>query len=448
MIRRTTTMRFLAALLLAPALAAANDHWPQWRGPSLDGRSDSTGLPLEWSETRNVKWKAKLPSWSGATPIIWGDRIFVPSGGAAGDGPDAEVVKKMGRVPEKESRDIHLLCVSKTDGKELWRNSVSGVNYHIGKQNMASPSPVTDGDLVWWLTGTGVLTALTMDGMVAWRTDLQKSYGKFGLNWGYGASPLLYEGLVIVPVLHGMNTDEPSYLVAFEGKTGKVAWKVERPTDALQEGPDAYTTPMPMKVGDRTEIVVVGGDYFTGHDPKSGKELWRCGGLNPEKNGKKDPWYRAVASPAIADDLIFGCIKTGPFVACKGGGQGLVTSTHVAWTSATNTCDVPTPVFDGKLLYVLNDRAFMHAVEPKTGKYAYEKQRLPAGTYSASPLLADGRLYVTNESGKTTVLAAGPEFRILAENVLDEGYALSSIAVSGKELFLRVGAHLYCISAK
>ena len=274
-----------------------------------------------------------------------------------------------------------------------------------------------------------------------WQADLQKTYGKFGLNWGYASSPLLHEGLVIVPVLHGMNTDDPSYLVAFEGKTGKAAWRVERPTDSPNEGPDAYTTPLPMKVGEQVQIIVAGGDYVTGHDPKSGKELWRCGGFNP----RNDKFYRGVTSPGISGEHVVWCVKQGPSVALKAGGQGLVTATHTAWTSAEFTFDVPTPVSDGNAFYILNDKGLMSSVDPQSGKPHYAKQRLPAGTYSASPLLADGRIYVTSEKARTTVIAAGPEFKVLSENQLDDDWTLSSIAVSGSHLFIRSSAALYCI---
>jgi outer membrane protein assembly factor BamB len=435
---KTATLAILSCL--SAAAFADDEHWPQWRGPNLDGRSSSTGLPTEWSESKNVKWKVKLPSWSGSTPVIWGDRILVPSPGEAGQGGDAEVVRKMGKERRKEGKDLYLLCLSKKDGKELWRHKAPTANFHMGKQNMSSPSPVTDGKLAWWLTGTGVLTALDLDGKVVWTTDLQKTWGKFGLGWGYGSSPLLFEGKVIVPVLHGQETDEPSYLVAFDGATGKVAWRVERPTDAKVESPDAFTTPMPMKVGGAMQLIIAGGDYFTGHDPATGKELWRIGGLNPTKN----QFYRMVCSPAIVEDMIFACVKAGPFVAAKAGGEPNAVGTP-AWTSPI-TCDVPTPVSDGKLLYVLNDGGTLTAFEPKTGKAVYEKQRVARGTYSASPLLADGKLYLLNESGRTTVVAAGPEFKVLAENALDDDYTLSSIAVSGKELFIRTSTSLYCIS--
>jgi outer membrane protein assembly factor BamB len=424
-------------LLLALLLSTADENWPQWRGPSLDGTSAAKGLPTAWSESENVKWKVKLPSWSGATPIIWGDRIFVTSPSA---GSEAKNVKAMGGARKPEGLDLLLLCLSKKDGAELWKASIPGANYQIGKQNMTSPSPVTDGKHVWWLTGTGHLTALTMEGKQVWQVELQKLYGKFGLNWGFGASPLLHEGLVIVPVMHGMTTDDPSYIVAFEGETGKVAWRVERPTEAVGESPDAYTTLYPLKVEGRTELICIAGDVFTGHDPKTGKELWRAGGLNPTKN----QWFRAVASPGIAGDIVIGCIKKAPAVAVRAGGQGDVTATRTVWTSDA-VFDVPTPVFDGQRLYILDDAGLLSCLDPKTGQAHYKKERLPKGTYSASPLLADGKLYLTSERGRTTVVEAGPAFKILAENQLDDDYTLSSIAVSGQNLFIRTSSALYCV---
>jgi outer membrane protein assembly factor BamB len=438
-------MKTTIGVLLLCAIARADDeNWPHWRGPHHNGTSASKGLPVRWSATENVRWKAALPSWSGSSPVVWGDRVFVASGSEIAGGAQATVGRLMGKPP-MSGPDVVLLCLSKKDGSVLWKHAIAGGNHLIGRQNMSSPSPVTDGSMVWWVTGQGKVTGLTVEGKVVWEADLQKSWGKFGLNWGYGASPLYWEGLLIVPVLHGMNTDDPSYLVAFDGKTGKVAWREERtpPEKTSKESPDSYTTPLPMKVGDRVEIVVVGGDMFSGHDPKTGKEIWRCAALNPTWDG----FYRAVCSPAIVDDMIFGCIKKGPFVACKGGGKGDVTATNVAWTS-TNTCDVPTPVSDGKYLYVLNDGGMLTCVDPKTGKVAYERQRLPGGTYDASPLYADGKIYCTNWKGRTTVVQAGPEFKVLSENAIDDVYTISSIAAAGKELFIRSSTHLYCIANK
>lgn len=425
------------------SIAPASDveHWPQWRGPSLDGTSDATGLPTSWSTTENVKWKTPLPSWSGSTPAIWGDRIFVMSPTEKGEGPGAPVLRKMGGERAPEGVELLLLCISKADGKELWRKRLGDGNYVLGKQNMSSPSPITDGDNVYVLTGTGVFAAYTMDGAEVWKMNLQENYGKFGLGWGYGATPLLFEGKLIVPILHGMTTDAASQLIAFDSKTGKEVWRVERPTDAVVESPDAYTTPVPLAYEDRTEILISGADYLTAHDPDTGKEIWRCGGINPTKN----QYYRTVASPVVAGDVVLACAKRGPTIAVRIGGKGDVTKTHTAWTSELSY-DVPTPVTDGTYVYILNDRGFMACVEAATGDVQYMKERLPRGVYDASPLLAEGRIYVTNEAGRTAVLKAGPKFEVLGVNDLEDSYTLSSIAVSGNELFVRTSTHLYCIA--
>ena len=430
----------IALFMILCGLAQSGEHWSQWRGPSLDGTTDSIDLPLHWSETENIRWKVPLPSWSGSTPAIWGDRIFVASPSAVGSGPDAPTAQRLRGSLKREGQDLLLLCYSKQDGSLLWRTKLADGNVHYGKQNMSSPSPITDGMMVWALTGTGVLTALDMDGHPIWTVDLQEKYGEFGLNWGYGASPLLFAQKLIVPVLHGMNTDDPSYLVAFAPATGEVIWKVERPTDAKAESPDAYTTPVPMTYADRTEILVSGGDCLTAHDLETGKEVWRCGGLNPTDNA----YYRTVASPVRVGDLVVACAKQGPTVACRAGGKGDVTETHTAWTSKTSY-DVPTPVTDGKYLYLLNDRGFMSCLDPTTGEALYERQRLPRGTYDASPLVGDGKIYLTNEGARTTVIATGPDFKVLAENQLEDDYTLASIAVSGNELFIRTSTHLYCV---
>ncbi len=430
----------LAVMAMAPAMAA--DNWPQWRGPSLDGTTDSKNLPLSWSESENVKWKVAMPSWSGSTPVIWGDRIFITTPSEAKKGEEtAPVIRRMAGDRHPEGRSLLLACYSKTDGSLLWRKTLTDGNFQIGKQNMASPSPITDGEHVWALTGTGMLAAFDVEGKEAWHVDLQKKYGKFGLGWGYGASPLLYGGKLIVPVLHGMTTDDPSYIVAFDPKSGKELWKVERATDALTESPDAYTTPVAVDYGDRTEILISGGDYVTGHDLETGKETWRCAGINPTR----DQYYRTVATPVVIDDIVVACAKRGPTIACRIGGKGDVTKTHTAWTSDLSY-DVPTPVTDGTHLYILHDRGFMHCVDPKTGEVHYQKQRLPRGIYDASPLLAGDRIYVSNEGGRTAVLATGPEFKVLAVNELDDDYTLASIAVSGDELFIRTSRNLYCIA--
>ena len=414
--------RLLAGVLVAglasPALA---DNWPQWRGPQLNGVSREANLPLRWTQQENVAWKLPLPGRSGSTPIVWGDRVFLNV--AEGD-------------------DISLWTVDRATGQVLWKQRLGGGNQTVRKHNMSSPSPVTDGKTVWVLTGTGVLKAFDFAGKELWARDIQKEYGAFGLNHGYGSSPLLYQGALFIPVLHGMKTDDPSYLLRIDGATGKTVWRVERPTTAQAESPDAYTTPALVQRGSQAEIVVTGGDVVTGHDPATGKELWRANGLNPTN----DPWYRIVASPVVHGDLVYAPTRVRPMLALRTGGRGDVTQSHRVW-SFDNGPDVPTPVTDGTLLYVVNDKGIVWALDAKTGKEVYGPQRLKVGTYSSSPVLADGKIYVTNEDGVTSVYRAGPKFELLAENDLGD-YTLSSLAVSEGQIFARTASGLYAIGQR
>jgi outer membrane protein assembly factor BamB len=406
-----------ATLLLLTSVTHA-ENWPQWRGPNLNGVSGEKNLPLRWSADENVSWKLAMPGWSGATPIIWNDRIF---------------------LNVADGNDLYLWCVDRNKGNLVWKKLLGGGNVKMRKQNMASPSPVTDGKSVFVMTGTGILKGFDFDGKQLWERDIQKDYGPFGLNWGYASSPLLVDDSLYVQVLHGMKTDDPSYVLRIDKKTGKTQWKVERETAAIRESPDSYTTPALLRYGKTTEIVITGGDCVTGHDPATGKELWRANGLNPDN----DPFYRIVASPVIFNDIIYAPTRVRPLLALKAGGRGNVTSSHLLW-STSNGPDVPTPVTDGKYFYMVNDRGIMWCLDAKTGVEIYGQQRIKPGTYSSSPVLADDKIYVTNEDGLTTVVKAGPKFEVLAENALND-YCLSSPAISAGQIFIRTAQHLYCI---
>ena len=418
MIRRVLA---ISAVLVLSLSAARADNWPQWRGPNLNGTSNEKNLPVKWTTEENVVWKLGLPSWSGSTPIIWQDRIFL-------------------NVADGDS--LSLWCVDKTKGAVLWKQPLGGGNVKMRKQNMSSPSPVTDGRAVYVMTGTGVFKAFDFNGKEIWARDIQKDYGKFGLNWGYASSPLLFEDSLFVQVLHGMRTDDASYVLRIDKKTGQTLWKVDRATNAIRESPDAYTTPALLRYGKSTEIVITGGDCVTGHDPATGKELWRANGLNPDN----DPSYRIVASPIIFEDIIYAPTRIRPLLALRAGGRGDVTTSHLLWSTA-NGPDVPTPVTDGKYFYIVNDRGIVWCLDAKTGAEIYGQQRIKPGTYSSSPVLADGKIYVTNEDGLTAVIQAGPKFEVLAENPLND-YVLSSPAISGGQIFLRTGQFLYCIGKK
>ena len=407
----------VSTLIAASSLALASD-WPQWRGPTLDGRSPEKNLPVKWSATENISWKLPLPSLSGSTPIISGNRLFLSL--ADGD-------------------HLALWCLDKTNGKVIWKQPVEGANRPVRKGDMTSPSPVTDGKTVYILNGAGTLKAFDFDGKALWHRNFQDEYGKWGLNHGYGSSPMLWEDAIFVQVLHGMHTTDPSYVVRVDKKTGKNVWRVERPTEAVHESPDSYSTPAMMKVDGHNELIVTGGDAITGHDPATGKELWRGTGFNLGK----DPAYRIIASPLVFRDIVFAPTRVKPLIAFRGGGKGDVTSSHRLW-SFQNGPDVPTPVTDGEYFYTINDRGIAWCLKVATGEEVYGGQRIAKGTYSTSMVMADGKLYITNEDGLTTVLKAGPKFEVIAENDIPE-YTLSSIAVSDGRLYLRTRNALYAI---
>jgi outer membrane protein assembly factor BamB len=409
------------SLVMMVVATLSADNWPQWRGPQLNGISRETNLPTTWNQTTNITWKLALPSWSGATPIVWGDLIFLNV--ADGDA-------------------LSLWAVDRNTAAVRWQRPLGGGNHKERKQNMSSPSPVTDGTRVWVMTGTGVLKAFDFAGKELWSRDVQKEYGRFGLNWGYASSPLLHDGALYVQVLHGMKTDDPSYVMKIDAASGKTLWKVNRPTRAIMESPDSYTTPALLRHGNATEIVITGGDVVTGHDPASGRELWRMDGLNPQNN----PNYRIVASPVVHAGMIYAPTRERPLLAIRAGGRGDITSTHRAWASE-NGPDVPTPVTDGTYFYIVRDNGVMWCLDAKTGVPLYGPQRLRPGTYSSSPVLADGKLYISNEDGLTSVVKAGPKFELLAENALDD-YILSSPAVSDGQVFIRSAGHLWAIGKR
>jgi outer membrane protein assembly factor BamB len=397
------------------------EHWPQWRGPMLNGISGEKNLPVRWTTTENITWKLAMPERSGATPIVWGDHVFLNVG---------------------EGSSLSLWAVDRTSGAVRWKRPLGDRNRRMMKQQMSSPSPVTDGRWVWVMTGTGVLKAFDFAGKESWTRDVQAEYGRFGLQWGYASSPLLFEDSLYVQVLHGMHTDDPSYLLRIDKATGKTVWRVLRPTKARFESPDAYTTPALLRYGNSTEIVITGGDVVTGHEPASGKELWRADGLNPNNNGA----FRIVASPVVHGDLLFAPSRERPLLALKPGGRGDVTASHVLW-SFNNGPDVPTPVTDGTYLYSINDRGILYVLDAMSGKTVYGPQRLRNATYSGSAVLADGKIYITDEDGVTTVIRSGPKFELLAENDLQD-YTLSSPAISDGQIFVRTASFIYAIGKR
>jgi len=297
----------LIVLLTPPTLRAEN--WPQWRGPAFNGSTTEKGLPATFSKTENVKWTADMPGPSAATPVIWNDRVFVSS-------------------VDQKAGTLQAICLDRATGKILWKNE-TGVGLSLDdKSNFASPSPVTDGKLVWFYYGNGQLVTFDLDGKQIWSRNIQKDYGQFAYQWTYGSSPTFYAGRLYLQVLqrnvpvHGRGrTDGPidSFLLALDPQTGKELWKVVRPNDAREESKESYSTPIPFTFNNRTELLITGGDCITGHDPDNGKELWRWGTWNPNKITH----WRLVPSPVAGGGAVLACGPKGaPVFAVKAGAKG------------------------------------------------------------------------------------------------------------------------------
>jgi outer membrane protein assembly factor BamB len=416
-------------------LAARSENWPQWRGPYFNGSTTEKGLPTEWSNTNNVAWVTPLPGYSGATPIIWEDFVFVSS-------PDAQ-------------KNLLLLCLDRKDGKVRWQKTVATGDREKGRNNMASPSPVTDGKSVFSLFGTGDLAAYDFSGKELWTRNLAKDYGKFSINWLYGSSPLLYNGKLYIEVIQRTPVpsdysqaldDKPnrdSFLLCLDPQSGKDIWRQLRPTDAIVEAQEAYTTPIPCDGPAGPEIILVGGDYTTAHSADTGAELWRCGGLN---DGKEQFW-RIVPSPVVAEGMIIACgPKRDPVLGIKDGGKGLVTETNIGWRFKQFPSDCVTPLAYQHKLFVLDgDRQVMTCLDPKTGEKKWQGNLGVKEIFRASPTGADGKIYCLSEGGTAVVLDAGPELKILATVRMGESPVRASIAVSQGQLFIRTARNLHCI---
>jgi outer membrane protein assembly factor BamB len=422
--------RGAGAWLCLAALAGWGANWPQWRGPFLNGSTTETNLPETWSKTENVLWSTPLPGPGHATPIIWEDTVFVTS-------PDADA-------------NLLLFCLDRGTGQVRWQKTVGVGNRRQGRNNMASPSPVTDGKTVWALFGTGDLAACDFSGQQLWARSLTKEYGRFVLNWIYGSSPMYYKGRLYVEVLRRMPGE--SFLLCLDPQTGSNIWRNVRPTDAVAESQEAYSTPMPGECEGRTEIVVAGGDYVTGHDAATGEELWRGGGM---RNFRHRGDSRLVPSPLLADGLVFVCgAKRNPFLAFHDCGKGDVTSNGLAWSYSEYSTDCTTPLFYQDKIFMLDgDKQMMVCMEPATGKVNWKQSLGVSEIFRASPTGADGKIYCFSEYATAVVMSAA-DGKILQTIPMgegaqtDEGLSHGTIAAAQGCLFARTSARLFCIGKK
>jgi outer membrane protein assembly factor BamB len=413
----------VAALSLS---AKAEANWPQWRGPNFNGSSPATNLP-EKVDKDQALWSTPIPGHSNGTPIVYGDRIFVTA----------------------YQPQLVCYCLSKKDGKILWQKEVSEVSFvRPGKNDSATPSPVTDGQRVIFLFGTGDLLAFDMEGKQLWARNLQKDHGPWSYQWLYGASPLLYNGKLYVQVLHrdvpagqwrDLNPGEKpmdSYLLAVNPETGKDLWKVVRPTQAKVESHEAYSTPIPWQAPSGMQILIAGGDCLTGHDPETGKELWRTEGWNP----KRLPDRRLVASPVTWKDHVFACPPKGVLMLAFGdGGKPFSDFKNDGLTS-----DAAVPLVYQDDLYVLDgDKGKLSCVNPVTGERKWEGKLPGRPPFRASPTGGGGKIYVMTEGGEVLVLSAD-EFKVLSRTSLGAGGgSRGSVALVDGMIIVRTGDRVW-----
>ncbi len=408
-----------AALLLCGAATAATEAWPHWRGPQNNGVGEAEGLPAAWGADQRVAWRLELPGPAPSTPVVWQDRIFLTT--ASGE-------------------DLALMCVS-ASGRELWRRTLSGGAKDIrqGESNPAAPSPSTDGKHVWAFTGTGALACFTVDGEQVWKTDIQQRYNPFSMYFGMSSSPLLDGDRLYLSLLHA----KAQTVVALDKATGEEIWKRERPSQAKKESLHSYASPVIYRDGQHEYLLIHGSDVISAHDLASGAEIWRCGGLQKESY---NPFYRFVATPAAVDGLIVApSAKNGPVLGLKPGGKGDITGDQAryAWKFPDNTPDVPSPLIHGGLVYLCRENGVLLCLDAKTGELVY-KNRTHDGRHRGSPVLADGKLYLTALDGTVSVIQAGREFKILAQNSFGEPQAASPV-IANNTIYLRTHKALYAV---
>lgn len=409
---------FSFLFLAATSLLAQADQWPSWRGPHQTGLADGKDFPVEWSKDKNIAWKIELPGKGASTPIVWDGKIAITYG----------------------ADDKNVVAVYDMSGKETWHTPVG--KERPGKHKKATganSSAVTDGKHIYAYFKSGDLACLDFSGKVVWQHNLQDKFGEDTLWWDLGTSPVLSGDHVVVAVMHS----GPSFLVAYDKKSGELAWKADRNLGAPKEAAQSYSTPVVHEINGKRTIVVVGADHATGHDAATGKQLWISHGLNPRQDG----YFRSISGPVVADGMVVAPYARGGSVTGFAIESGKEKLEAVERWALTKGADVPTPAAADGRVYVVSDDGTVACVDAKTGKSIWQGTVKGARRphFSSSPVIADGKLYMTSEDSRTYVLKLGDQFEQIAVNELDgdETYA-TPVPVDGKVL-IRSLKYLYCI---
>jgi outer membrane protein assembly factor BamB len=396
-----------------PMLAVERD-WPQFRGPTGQGTAEGADPPLTWSPTENVAWKTPLPGSGWSSPIVYRGRVYLTTAVTDDD---------------RRPKSLRAIGVDARSGEIVWDHEVFAPDSDAPKHSKnthASSTPIADGDHLYVHFGPLGTACLTLDGEVLWRQE--------GIDYppvhGNGSSPVLAGDKLIFNCDGGRDP----FVVALHRSTGEVAWKAPRETSAAKKF--SFSTPLVLEDGGRELVVSPGSGAVIAYDAASGEEVWRV---------DYGQGYSVVPRPVLGEGLLYvsSGFDSASVFAVRTGGRGDVTDTHVAWKASRGAPKTPSMLLVGGELYFVADNGIATCVDARTGQQHWQERI--GGNVSASPVYADGRIYITTEDGRTIVIAASREFEKLAENDLGER-TLASAAISGKALFIRTASNLYCIA--
>jgi len=432
----------LSAVALTLTMTGHAADWPQWRGPGATGIAPDASLPLRWSATENIAWKAPIGGAGVSTPIVSGDRVFATSQIGAGvrrPGNHPRLVQGADAAAQGEraldaaatndpARTFFVIeSFNRADGKRVWERRIEAEGELTpvhDKHNLATASPVTDGRLVFAWFGTGQIVALDRNGAIVWQRHLAKENGAFDIQWGHGSSPVLYGDLLI------LLCDQParSYLLALDKSSGKDRWKADR-----GQGRSSYSTPLVVEGAFGSEVIVNSTERLDAYDLKTGAFLWHAGEAS----------RFAVPSPVYHDGIVYASrgYRSGPYLAIRPGGRGDATS-RALWTVATGAPYVSSLLHYDGIIYMANDVGVLTAVDAQSGTRVWQER--VDGVFSASPVGGGGHVYFVSENGDTVVVKAGRQPQVVARNAVGER-AVASPAISNGRIFVRTDKHLFAI---
>ena len=412
-------------------------NWHQWRGPAANGVSKTAKPPIEWSEKKNIKWKTPVDGKGSSTPIIWGNKVFLLTVIDTGKidpslpKPEDQPKRIFGIKHPNSTHQFVVLCLDRETGKELWRRTATELiphEGHHGDNDFASASPTTDGERLYCWFGSAGLFCYDLNGKKLWQRDLGKT--RVGAFLGEGCSPVIHDGRLVIVRDHSRQ----STIEVLDAKTGETQWKKNR-----DEG-NAWATPRVVRHGGKTQIITTASKMIRSYDLHSGEIIWQCSGLTGN----------SIPAPVVEGDVVY-CMtgyRGHSLLALPLSAQGDISDTDkIIWRKRRGTPYVPSPLlYDGMLYFSQSNQSILTCLDAKTGETIIERTRLSGvSNLYASPVGADGRVYITGRNGTTLVLERTKELNVLATNKLADGMRASA-ALAGNQLFLRGNKFLYCIA--